>query len=70
MGVPAIFFASWKLIRLMLDPVTASKVFFLRGGESQAAELLEGMCAAEDESAASHPVGGKGLSPPAQVTLT
>ena len=40
-GVPAIFFASWKLIRLMLDPVTASKVFFLRGGESQAAELLE-----------------------------
>ena len=40
-GVPAIFFASWKLIRLMLDPVTASKVTFLRGGESQTAELLE-----------------------------
>jgi len=28
------------------------------------------MCAAEDESAASSPVGGKGLSPPARVTLT
>jgi hypothetical protein len=25
-GAPSIFFASWKLIRPMFDPVTASKV--------------------------------------------
>jgi len=40
-GAPGIFFASWKLIRPWLDPVTASKVHFLRGGDAQAAALLE-----------------------------
>lgn len=40
-GAPSIFFASWKLIRPMFDPVTASKVHFPRGGDTQAAELLK-----------------------------
>ena len=43
---PSIFAASWKMIKPMIDPVTAEKVFFLPKGDAETAALLKHIDAA------------------------